>query len=207
MKTASKRDPLKGIGDVLTDLLGTQVRLGVQLMESLVDRPAGMLMDAMKRGVSATQGCCEIPDPCWVPQSLGELVSHTCPGAIATVRFLITNCDMVPRTITAKATNDAAGKVKIEPASLPLRPQQRGFITASLEVPADAHDCQEFETLIWLIGCKAYYLRWTIKAGKRGCDCCHEVEVADCPDLIHHWYDHFYCWRPCLHDLLRHKPE
>ena len=207
MKTASKRDPLKGIGDVLTDLLGTQVRLGVQLMESLADRPAGMLRNAIKRGVSTAQSCCEIPDPCWVPQSLGELVSHTCPGASATVRFLITNCDMVPRTIGAKAIDDAAGKVKIEPASLPLMPQQRGFITASLEVPADAHDCQEFETLIWLIGCKAYYLRWTIKAGKRGCDCCHEVEVADCPDHIHHWYDHFYCWRPCLHDRLRHKPE
>jgi hypothetical protein len=24
-----------------------------------------------------------------------------------------------------------------------------------------------------------------------------EVEIEDCPDLIHHWYDHFYCERPC----------
>jgi hypothetical protein len=23
--------------------------------------------------------------------------------------------------------------------------------------------------------------------------------VEDCPDLLHHWYDHFYCNRPCTH--------
>lgn len=207
MKTTCKRDALKGIGDVLNDFLDAQVRLGVQLMESLVDKPAGMLIDTMKRGLSATQGCCEIPAPCWVPQSLGEIVSHTCPGAKAVVRFLVTNCDMVPRTMKAQAANGAAEKITIEPASLLLEPQQRGFITASLEVPADTHDCEEFEILIWLIGCNAYYLRWIIKVGKRGCDCCHEVEVEDCPEHIHHWYDHFYCWRPCFHDALRHKSE
>jgi len=25
-----------------------------------------------------------------------------------------------------------------------------------------------------------------------------DIEIEDCPDLIHHWYDHFYCPRPCL---------
>ena len=24
-----------------------------------------------------------------------------------------------------------------------------------------------------------------------------ELTVEDCPDLVHHWYDHFYCPRPC----------
>jgi hypothetical protein len=24
--------------------------------------------------------------------------------------------------------------------------------------------------------------------------------VEDCPDLIHHWYDHFYCPRPCIEE-------
>jgi hypothetical protein len=26
---------------------------------------------------------------------------------------------------------------------------------------------------------------------------CNEVEINDCPDMIHHWYDHFYCHRHC----------
>jgi hypothetical protein len=31
------------------------------------------------------------------------------------------------------------------------------------------------------------------------------VEVEDCPDLIHHWYDHFYCDRPCTDRKPNHR--
>jgi hypothetical protein len=66
-------------------------------------------------------------------------------------------------------------------------------------VPADAATGQEYEVLLWVRGCQNHYLRWTLKVANRGASCCHEVEVEDCPDLIHHWYDHFYCERPCTH--------
>jgi hypothetical protein len=33
---------------------------------------------------------------------------------------------------------------------------------------------------------------------------CPEVEVDDCPDNIHHWYDHFYCERGCPQHQVTH---
>lgn len=88
--------------------------------------------------------------------------------------------------------------VTIEPPNLALGPMERDFVTASVPVPTDAISGQEGEVLLWVHGCQNHYLRWTVKVASRGASCCHEVGVEDCPDLVHHWYDHFYCERPCL---------
>jgi len=53
--------------------------------------------------------------------------------------------------------------------------------------------------LVWIRGCVDHVVRWTVKSSRRGSDCCHELEIDDCPDYVHHWYDHFYCPRPCRH--------
>ena len=190
MKTTSKAGTAGGIGDVLADLLNAQFRLGAELMETV-----------SRTRLPGRQSCCDIPEPCWMPDALGEVLSHACPGATAIVRLLITNCDRIPRTVKITATGDAAGLVSLQPTTLVLGPKERGLVSATLKVPPDAIGCQEFEALVWIRGCREHYLRWTVAVEKRGGDCCHEVEVEDCPDLIHHWYDHFYCLRPCFHDL------
>jgi hypothetical protein len=99
---------------------------------------------------------------------------------------------------------DAVGKpgdvanVKSVPAQLPLTSMERGTITVSFAVPADDPECGEHELLVWVRGCKNHYVRWTVSTARRGVDSCHQIDIEDGPDPIHHWYDHFYCNHPCI---------
>ena len=85
----------------------------------------------------------------------------------------------------------------VAPPSLDLGPQERGTISVCIAMPDHAKANDRMEALVWLRGCREYYFRWTISVGTLGLDSCHEVDVCDCPDYLHHWYDHFYCVRPC----------
>lgn len=188
MTRGSRVGILAGIGDRLSDLLDAQTRVGTQVVGAM-----------NRNGLSTGRGCCDIPEPCWMPESLGEVESRACPGATVTVRLLITNCDRVPRTMTMSAAGEAAGLVNLQPTTLVLGPKERGAASATLKVAPDAAVGEEIEALLWVLGCREHYLRWTVVVGKRGGDCYHEVKFEDCPDLVHHWYDHFYCRRPCLY--------
>ncbi len=189
MNTDSKTGSARNFGNTLSDTLNIQFGLFTELLKNL-----SQIMPIN------SQSCCDIPPPCWMPVALGEIVSHACPGASTVTRLLITNCDRVSRTMTISAAGEAAGLISLSPTTLTLGPKERGQVSAILKVPPKATGCQEFETLLWIRGCKEQYLRWTVAVGMHGGDNCHEVEVEDCPDLIHHWYDHFYCARPCFHD-------
>ena len=196
------------------DLIKQGTKLGLDLLLSLGGSSAsaidqmmspsmmGSLMPNMKAMMApVTDGSCKIPPPCWMPQSIGEVACHVCPGGTATVRLRISNCGATRRDIAIEAAGKATG-VTITPAKLSLGPMEREFVTASVAVPAEAATGQEFEVLLWVRGCRDHYLRWTVKVATRGASCCHEVEVEDCPDPIHHWYDHFYCARPCGHSAV-----
>lgn len=189
MNTSSTDIPAREIGTTLAELMKTQFRLGAQLVEI-----------ASQVKLPRSQSCCDIPEPCWMPVPLGDIESFACPGATSVVRLVITNCDRIPHSYSIWAKGADAGLVDLQPTSLSLGPKERGQVLATLKIPADAKDGQEFEALLWVRGCKEHFLRWTVEVGTRGGDCCHEVEVEDCPDLIHHWYDHFYCARPCYFD-------
>jgi hypothetical protein len=147
------------------------------------------------KGKSTSCGC-DIPPPCWAPQPIGDVDSGVCPGATATVRIHVTNCGATTRTMTFQAVGTG---VTITPASLPLGPMERGKVVASVTLPADADLGSRREVLVWVRGCHDHYLRWTIYAASRAECGCEEVHVSDCPDYVHHWYDHFYCDHPCLH--------
>ena len=178
--SATLADAVKAIGD----LIAPGAKLGLGLLESI-------------RLPSRSCGCgCDIPPPCWVPQPLGDVESEACPGNNALLRLTITNCGMASRTIKVTATNAA---VTVEPDSLNLGPLEEGEFNVSLAVPAGATKGQTQKSLVWIDGCKRHYLRWTVEAADAWVSCSADaVEIDDCPDLIHHWYDHFYCQRPCL---------
>jgi len=183
---------------------------GITLIRSLFDQSAQFgtaLLGVLSKGGSfpalpdiskliQPAACCEIPPPCWEPISLGEVTSFVAVGGKATVRFRITNCGFTPRVITVSATKAVPG-LTFSPASLTLGPLERAVILASFEVKADAKKDFEEELVLFVRGCRNYYLRWTITVADCGVDMCNEVEVEDCPDMIHHWYDHFYCPRHC----------
>jgi hypothetical protein len=211
--TESRRASLGGVPDALMNLLDAQMRLGADLFESLTGRAAPSLRDVrsgmrsiVAMGGRAAAGCepgrgtCAIPAPCWMPRSLGDCTSHVSPCRTACVRIVVTNCDRVRRTIAVRVAGPNAGKVTLSPPSLTLDPQERGTISACVAVPEEAKEGERTEALIWVRGCKEYYLRWSVSVGTVGLGSCHEIEVCDCPDYVHHWYDHFYCVRPCPAD-------
>ncbi|MGN6193265.1 MAG: hypothetical protein ACTHM4_14145 [Rhodanobacteraceae bacterium] len=209
MATQQQKATLGDLPAALMNLFNAQRRLGTDLFESLTGQPAPSVDDVSKLGrslgfgVSSCRprtGCCAIPPPCWMPQSLGECASHVAKCNTACIRLVITNCDRAKRTITVQATGAGASRVTLSPPSVVLSPQGRATVTACVSVPDDAKNGDKVDTLLWVRGCKEYYLRWTVSVGTIGIDSCHEIEVCDCPDYLHHWYDHFYCARPCPQD-------
>jgi hypothetical protein len=201
MNTTTSTPPIKETVDALGDLLREGVRLGMDMFDTLTrSQPSAAFERVMRAAspvLSRAGGCgCHIPPPCWMPKSLGEVVSHVCPGGTATLRIRVTNCFIAQREVRIEIP-DKNANVKIEPPVLNLGPMERGTSVLSVSVPADAGAGTEREFLIWVSGCLNHYLRWTVRVAKRGADCCHEVEVEDCQDYVHHWYDHFYCLRPC----------
>lgn len=178
------------------DLLNTLSSNMSNLDFSSMKMPAIPNLDLSSMRMPTVPSCsCKIPPPCWMPQSAGCVVSHVCPGSPATLCIRITNCGPVNRTIDF----DDAGKnaVTFQPNVLTLGPMETGLVTATLASSSSGCEGGEQTALVWIRGCKDHYVRWTVKTVKRGAACCHEITVEDCPDYVHHWYDHFYCPRPC----------
>jgi len=74
---------------------------------------------------------------------------------------------------------------------------QRGTVEVCLRIPEGTASGERFDALVWVDGCRQHFLRWVVSVGGAGIDTSHEIAIADCPDYRHHWYDHFYCPRPC----------
>jgi hypothetical protein len=131
-----------------------------------------------------------------MPEPLCGVGSEGCPGGEARVRLRIANCGPAARRIRVQALGDPAG-LAVSPPDLNLGPYQRGFVVVSVTIPAAAAKGEEREFVLMVRGCRDHVLRWTVRASTSEACSCDTVEVEDCPDLIHHWYDHFYCARGC----------
>jgi hypothetical protein len=189
-----------GLGRSLDELLALQQRLARELLGMGVDG-FGRVLHGLGGATSALgalrpRSCCDIPEPCWMPQDLGEVACRLCPGGKGTVRLVVTNEELRPHTVVPVASGAAAGQVSFEPKSLPLGPKERGTITATFIAP-DGEPGRTLEALVWLRGCRDHFLRWAVTVAKEGGGCCHELRVHDGQDHVLHWYDHFYCPRPC----------
>lgn len=171
------------------------IQHAIKLTEG-VDLLARALIGLMKskHGACSDTGACEIPPPCWYPVPAGELTSYACPRATTTLRIRVVNDGPVPRVIRPQATDG----VTVKPAKLTLPPMERGRLTTSFTMPADADLGDEYERVVWIRGCQSHYARWRIVAAEKDLALAHELEVVDRPDYVHHWYDHFYCSHPCM---------
>ncbi|MBJ7603399.1 MAG: hypothetical protein JF888_09465 [Candidatus Dormibacteraeota bacterium] len=184
----------------LTDIVEDGIELAFRLLGSVAKGPV-IVVERMREqapgGLFKRAGCgCDIPPPCWMPASLGELTDHACAGGTAIVRFRVTNCGAEQRQVRLEAVSPGHA-VQVTGSPKNLGPMERAVLSASIAIPADADDESRYQILLWVRGCRDHFLRWTVKVGRRGAECCHELDVEDCPDLIHHWYDHFYCEHKC----------
>jgi hypothetical protein len=146
---------------------------------------------------ASQRNCCDIPPACWLPRPLGEITSFVCAGGTASLRIRVTNCQ--PRSSHIEVSFAEAGsQTKVVPPAATLGPMERKSFNAFYNAPADAAKGHRVETLLWVRGCNAYYLRWIVEVRDNASGSCgHEIVVDDCADYVHHWYDHFYCNRPC----------
>lgn len=201
----------EGLESGLKSLLNAQLLLGKEVLRLLGG--AGRSAADMASGVRLPKGssCCEVPEPCWMPLSLGEVRCRLAPGDTGTVCLVVTNGDFRPRSYQFAATGRSAAHVSFSTPAVTLGPKERVAVTARFTVPRDGKDgedcrCIDHEPLLWVRGCRNHYLRWRIDEVAACQACCHEVAVDDNPDYVLHWYDHFYLPRPCYGAALGTQP-
>ena len=187
----------------LAKLIEQSAHLGVGALESLIGSYPQVLQGLGKLASAGIPlsicNSCEIPPPCWMPKPLCDVISLGRPGDKASLCFVITNCSMSVRKVTA-FTSTKTSVLSFSATEVDLGPMERGEIDVSYRIPAGSPVGKRIELLMWVRGCRLHFLRWKIVVGGIGANTCYEVDVKDCPDLIHHWYDNFYCQRPCLED-------
>jgi hypothetical protein len=194
--------------DSFATLLTDGAQLSVDLLQALTQNAssasstmpslASILPSLSTSKSKPTHGCsCEIPPACWLPVDAGHCETSACPGATATLRIRVDNCGDTTRDITLEVAGSPSG-VTIAPANLNLGPLDEGTSLVTFAVPPAADECQKFKFLIWVRGCKTHYIHWTVDVGDGDCRC-RTITIDDCPDYVHHWYDHFYCAHPCQH--------
>ncbi len=187
----------------LAKLIEQSAQLGIDFVESLASSSPQLLksLGNLTSAGGPLSHCspCDIPPPCWMPKPLCDVTSVGRPGDTASLGFVITNCTMALRKVTVFTTTKNAG-LTFSSASLDLAAMERGEIRVSHLIPTTAPVGSKREILMWVLGCKLHFLRWTVVVASIGANTFFEVDVKDCPDYIHHWYDHFYCPRPCLEE-------
>ncbi len=175
--------------------LGRVLQHGAGLGQDLV---RSMLPASVKGGCACGRHdcACEIPTACWMPERLCDVTSTGCAGGVASVRLRITNCGPIRRRMHVQAV-DKPGGVTVQPEDLDLGPYEREYVAISLALAPGAAKGEEREIVLVARGCRDHVLRWTVKVSSSETCSCRTLEVEDCPDLLHHWYDHFYCVRGC----------
>lgn len=196
------------MGGELGDVFKDQMSL-VRRALDLVARGSGDLLRETVGELKAPRmaGCCEVPEPCWMPADLGEIDCDLCPGGAGRLRLRVTNDGFRPQAFTVVAAGADAGRVKVDPGNFTLGPKERRWVEVGFDATLDKGvETAELEALVWVLGCRNHYLRWTVTVGQRAGKCDREVEVRDAADYVHHWYDHFYCARGCFGAVGRAPP-
>lgn len=179
------------------NLVREQINLGSAMFEAVTGQPLSRFTAALSPRMLPAAGCgCTIPPPCWLPQPLGECTSHTSDCKSAALDLAVTNTAPNPRRVSIRISGIAPG-VRVEPQEAVIEPFDTVTFRLSVDIPQKTPQGLYVNALVMIHGCKTHYLRWKVSVGTIGFSSCHEIAVDDGPDLIHHWYDHFYCPRPC----------
>ena len=195
-------NPFSDIRDGCKDVINAQMALGREILNLCTDSASAAMGALGGRKLPVTFGGCDctIPEPCWMPVEICGVTCQLCEGSEGLVRLIVTNEDYRAHRYRIDAAGTGAGLAKVEaPATATLGPKERRVFKVRIKAPAND---DEGDLVLWVRGCRDYYVRVKVVAGKRH-RCCHEIVVNDTPDYVVHWYDHFYCPRPCPGSLAR----
>lgn len=197
---------LSGIEDSLKGVIHAQLLLGKELLKLVSDGVGVVTCGAKALSLPKMPRCCDIPEPCWMPESAGEVKCTLAPGDTGEICLVITNEDFQAHPYTVFAAGKDAGLVTVTPTTLKLGSKERGCAIVKLTMPKERPQrddccCEDIEVVIWVRGCRNHYLRWIIAWGDCSGRCCETICIDDRPDYVLHWYDHFYVQRQCFGPL------
>lgn len=183
------------LGDLIKDAFSAQVALAKELLDLI-----GVGARIASSGIGGIKlpkpgSCCDIPPACWMPKELGTVDCQLRPGSTGQVKLVVTNNDFRPHNVTAQSAGANAGLVSFTPPQIALGSKESTAIIAQFTAPKKPG---RYEVVVWVTVCSDHYLRWTVEVGEKEKDCCFVVTVDDSPDYEVHWYDHFYCPKPCM---------
>ncbi|MCC6316995.1 MAG: hypothetical protein IT361_04815 [Gemmatimonadaceae bacterium] len=176
------------VGGALGALLETPLRVAATLTETAVSR--------------AGSCGCEVPPPCWEPRHAGTCRLEVPPGGTATVRVHVANCGWGRQVVAVTALGKLAAWLTFTPTALVLDPQESATFLVTVHVPDKVPIGQRLSAPLIVRGCNNHFVRLEVLVTDCAGRTCCDVAIDDCPDHVHHWYDHFYCPRPCLNPRL-----
>jgi hypothetical protein len=182
MKGTAADTSTRALGDAIAILLNVPAQMAAALAGAATTR--------------AAPGC-EIPPPCWEPRPAGTCQIMLPPGGTATLRVHVTNCDWTRRVVGITAVGKIAAWLKFEPTHWIVDPHERQTFVVTVRVPDAVKAGQSLSGPLLVRGCNDHFVRLEATVADCAAGACCDVHVKDCPDHIHHWYDHFYCPRPC----------
>ena len=146
----------------------------------------------------ASAGGCEIPAPCWEPQHAGTCAVCIAPGGVATFRVIVSNCGWSRQVVMITALGKIASWLTFGPTSIAMEPMERNIFLVKIQAPDGASVGASQVVPVIIRGCRDHYIRVEVSiANCASLTTCCDMLVEDCADNVHHWYDHFYCARPC----------
>jgi hypothetical protein len=154
----------------------------------------------IKRGCETHDCSCGIPTPCWLPEDLGDADVNVEGGDTAHLTMRVRNTDGQQRNVTAQVTGSGSQLVAPAAASMMVTGFGWGTFSFSVAVPHQSPAGTYADVQIAIQGCRRHVINWrviTVEKCETKENADVEIVVCDGAELIHHWYDHFYCRRPC----------
>lgn len=173
----------QSIGDAAAALLAAPLNLGMAVAHSLSS--------------VRYQRCCEVPPPCWEPRIAGTCEVRAGPECKGSIYLHVSNCDWAAHTIVVTVTGAIAGLVSIVPTTLVVGAQEEATVILTFAPPE--RPAVLLAGAVFVHGCNEHVVRVKLGLANGSAATRCDVHINDCPDHMHHWYDHFYCPRPCRH--------
>ncbi len=192
MTEGDNRVDTRALGETIAGLLTVPAQIVAGL--------AGSLAGARSSG-------CAIPPPCWEPQPAGRCTLTLAPGCAGKIRVRVSNCGWDHHVVGVTAVGKIAGWMTFAPTTMVLGPMEEGTFEVIVKAPDGVKPGEKLSGPLLIRGCRDWFVRVEVRieecAGCTGCD----VSVDDCADQLHHWYDHFYCPRPCRTTRIPEDPK
>lgn len=195
------------LGNVLASMIIAPAQVAAALAGALTQRAAAAAVAVPTAGcgcgTSTGSGAgvsgCEIPPPCWEPKPAGNCALQVTPGGTAIIRLHVSNCGWTRQVVALTAAGRIASVMTLTPTARVIGPQEGADFRVTIQVPAGARAGASLTGPLIIRGCRDHFVRVTITVADcvTGSSNCCDVHIDDCADQLHHWYDHFYCPRPC----------